>query len=219
MQAYLVSLWKFNEGVGITAYDSAGKNNGTINGAKWTTSQFGGALSFNGNGDYVNCGNDKSLNIDGEITVAAWIYPRSNFWGGIIDKGDNTAGHDDYGLWFNNGKIEFSFNWPERWNVYPNGDRFIGSTAVALNRWSHFAGTWDGNKVRLYVNGKLDSEFNWTQGIKSSNASVYIGVNPGGQEEYFNGIIDEVAIYKRALSAEQIQQLYRNNPKGSRNEM
>jgi hypothetical protein len=76
---------------------------------------------------------------------------------------------------------------------------------VELNRWSHFAGTWDGNKVRLYINGELDSEFDWTHGINSSGARLYIGVNPGGGDEYFSGMIDEVRIWRVALTKEEIR--------------
>ncbi|MHC4477404.1 MAG: LamG domain-containing protein [Planctomycetota bacterium] len=165
----------------------------------------GSALQFDGTNDYVNCGYDPSLNVSNQITVQTWIYPQANRWMGIVSKGDDVVRHDDYGLWFNSGKVELSFNWPERWGIYPAGDRFVGHTAVPLNQWSHFAGTWDGHAVRLYVNGQLDAEFPWTHGINSSGTELYFGVNPGGGDEYFKGIMDEVTILDRALSAEEIR--------------
>ncbi|MHC4739426.1 MAG: LamG domain-containing protein [Planctomycetota bacterium] len=174
----------------------------------------GTALDFDGR-DYVYCGNDESLEITAQITVEAWVYPRSNQWMGLVSKGDDVAGHDDYGLWLNNRRVEFSFNWPERWPIYPNGDRFIGNNQIPLNSWSHVAGTWDGSKLRIYINGQLDREFDWTYGINSSKASLYFGVNPGGGDEYFNGIMDEVRIWSRALDAQEIEGSMYNALEGS----
>jgi len=164
----------------------------------------GSALDFGG-GDYVFCGNDESLEITAQITAEAWVYPRSTQWMGLVSKGDDAVRHDDYGLWLNNRRVEFSFNWPERWSVYPNGDRFIGNNQIPLNGWSHVAGTWDGSKVRLYINGQLDREFDWTYGINASKAALYFGVNPGGGDEYFNGMMDEVRIWSRALDGQEIE--------------
>ncbi len=201
----MISYWKFDQRGGTTVYDFVGDNNGVINGAVWINGKVDGALSFNGSGDYVNCGNATSLNITGAITIKAWIYPTSSHWGGIVSKGDDIASHDDYALWFDNGVLEMSFNWPENWKM------FSGNISIPLNAWSYVGGTWDGNKVRLYVNGELDKEFNWSEGISTSSAELYIGVNLGGGNEYFNGKIDEVAIYDIALSSEEIQQEYQDN--------
>jgi hypothetical protein len=92
----LVGSWHLDEGSGTIAYDSSGNgNDGAIYGATWTTGKNGSALEFDGVDDYVNCGNDPSLNIADEITVIAWIYPTgkgdSNY-PRIVDKSSSTSG-------------------------------------------------------------------------------------------------------------------------------
>ena len=78
-----VGKWLFDDGAGDVTNDSSGKgNDGEIHGAQWVGGKFGEALEFNGVSDYVDCGNDASLNITDEITVAAWIkipQPTKNF--------------------------------------------------------------------------------------------------------------------------------------------
>jgi hypothetical protein len=70
----IVSHWKFDEGGGSIAYDSAGNNDGTVNGATWTTGKMNGALSFDGSNDYVSVPHDTTLNITGDITISVWLY-------------------------------------------------------------------------------------------------------------------------------------------------
>jgi hypothetical protein len=70
----LVGHWKFDEGEGTTAYDSSGEgNDGTVYGASWTTGVLGSALAFDGYNDYVDCGNDNSLDISGDKTISIWL--------------------------------------------------------------------------------------------------------------------------------------------------
>ena len=204
-----VSYWKFDEGSGTTADDSVNTNNGTlVNGPIRFTGKVGGALSFDGTNDYVVVSNSGDLRITNNITIEAWIKPATYHWGGIVCKGDDNAGHDDYSLWFNSGKNQMTFNWPEE-GVGAGGPN-IGNTVVPLNMWSHFVGVWDGAQIRLYVNGNLDAVFDRTKIITTTNANIYIGVSPSGSDEYFKGVIDEVAIFNRALTPQEIQQHYKN---------
>ena len=96
----LVGLWHFDEGNGTTAADSSDYgNDGTIHGATWTTGKPGSALKFDGNDDYVDCGNDPSLDIDEEITIMAWVKPNStNVLQIIAGKSRLTSGPKEWGI-------------------------------------------------------------------------------------------------------------------------
>jgi len=83
-----IGWWKFDEGEGNIAYDSAGNNHGTIYGAQWTTGQINGALDFDGVDDYVEIADDDSLTPSSEITISFWIYNRGGQGAGIYKCAD-----------------------------------------------------------------------------------------------------------------------------------
>ncbi|MFB9421176.1 LamG domain-containing protein, partial [Nonomuraea rubra] len=89
--------------------------------------------------------------------------------------------------------------------IHTTGEVGTGGTAsLPLNTWSHLAATYDGTTLRLYVNGVLTSERTAGGPIRTDNGVLRIGGN-SLWGEYFNGLIDEVRIYNRALNAVQIQ--------------
>ncbi len=200
----MIANWKFDEGDGSIADDSAGANHGTIYGAQWTTGKVGGALSFDGVNDYVNCGNDSVFDITDRITLAAWIKVNSFDigWQAIVTKGDGAwrlqrAGFGD--------TIEFACT-----GLLVNGGPWIfGNTPVNDSRWHHVAGVYDGSKLYLYVDGMLDVSKVATGTINTNDYPVYIGDNAEFlTRPYWNGRIDDVRIYERALSAGEIRGLY-----------
>jgi hypothetical protein len=203
----VVGMWLLNEGQGKEVKDISGnENHGELRGnAKWAKSgKFGGALELDGSSSFEVL-DSSSLHITDKITLMAWVFPKVTGWGGIISKGDDVANHDDYALWYNSGKIQMTFNWPEE-GVGAGGPN-VGNTAFPLNEWAHFAGTWDGNQIKVYINGKLDGTFDHPNPIKATNANFYVGVDPGGGDEFFNGVVDEVAVFHKSLSEKEINQL------------
>ena len=202
----LVAHWAFEEGRGSTVYDWAGNNHGTIHGAKWTTGRVGGALSFDGVDDYVDCGNDPLFDITGPITLTAWLKTSSgsSVWQGIVTKGEvlwkiqkHVSGSGDFECW---GLIGA-----------PRPGPYLSTVGVNMNdgQWHHIAGTYDGAAMRIYWDGLLNNSFSVSGTINTGSYPVYIGGVYGKPEYGFPGIIDEVAIYNRALSAEEIRQLYK----------
>jgi len=185
----LVGYWKLDEGSGTTAYDSSGYNNhGIIYGASWTSGKVNSALSFDGVDDYVDCGTDPSLMPTTAITLEAWFKASGvNAYATIV----STFYYEGYFLRINpNAGIEFA---PGICNSPPG--------TIQPGVWYHVVGTFDGTS-KIYVNGKLVS----SQGagyLAYTGQSLRIGNNPTA-ELWFNGIIDEVRIYNRALSAEEI---------------
>jgi hypothetical protein len=186
----LVGYWKLDEGLGTTAYDSSDYNNhGIVYGASWTSGKVNSALSFDGVDDYVDCGADASLMPTTAITLEAWFKASDvNTYATIV----STFYYEGYFLRINpNGGIEFA-----------PGICCSPPGTIQPGVWYHVVGTFDGTTSRIYVNGELVG----SQGsgyLAYTGQSLRIGNNPT-TGLWFNGIIDEVRIYNRALSQEEI---------------
>jgi len=190
---------------GGIAHDTSGNgNDGTIYGAKWTDGKFGSALSFDGVDDYVDCGNDASLNITDEITIEAWVNAKT-FAGSGIYRGIVVKKEDIY--YISNGYALVLGSPDNLWIfVVGDGSNDYRATAPAeTDKWVHLVGVKDSNKIYLYVNGE--------EHIGDSNPVLGPTTNPveigkwTGQE-CFHGTIDEVRIYNRALNETEIQNNY-----------
>jgi len=202
----LVGYWSFDEGSGSTAYDASGNgNDGTlINDPKWTAGKSGSALQFDGVDDYVDCGNDESLNITDAITIEAWIKwtidpsTTSDNWPTIVNRANDNGyrlAHSQTATYFEFGVIKAS------------GGYIASTTSPVKDVWYHVVGTYDLSKLRIYVNGKFENDFDLTGSISSNNYHTIIG-DRSALDRSFTGSIDEVRIYNRALSAEEIRYHY-----------
>jgi predicted GH43/DUF377 family glycosyl hydrolase len=203
------SWWRFNENTGTTAYDSSGLgNNGTISGAAWTAGKSGTALEFrrSDSSDVVNVGDRSSLEGFSALTISAWVYPYSYPQSGEIVKKDGV-----YLLRENNsgsGSVAFMV-WDSGGNRY---ELDVPDAYLLKNQWSLITATWDGYRMRIYKNGAIlagESDHNFDSLASNSNAFT-IGNQPGGGEG-FDGKIDDVMIFNRAITEDEIRYLY-NNP-------
>lgn len=193
----------FIEGYGSVVHDvSSSGNHGTINGATWTVGRYGHALSFDGD-DYVEVSDSESLNFGTEsFTLITWLYPTKQDAGqNIIYKGGRTdvAG---YRL-----TIEPSNVFACRVSDGTNFLMVTSNSEVSYNTWNFVAFVWDANAqtVKLYINGVLDAQQSGTVGNITNTLDLHIG---GYGTWFYEGIIDEVRIYSRALSPEEIKALY-----------
>jgi len=193
---HLNGSWHFDEGEGTTAYDSSGKgNDGTIYGASWTDGKFGEALDFDG--DYVDCGSDESLRISDEITVATWIKPYSMSGLKVIVTKQYSFELDRSG----SNKINFYIGDGSWWQ-----DHVTTTSSYTLQKWTYVVGVYDGSNLKIYIDGSLDNSKSTSVTFGTNSKHVYIGNGIGSY--YFHGMIDEVHIYDRALSADEISDLY-----------
>ncbi|HYH01113.1 MAG TPA: LamG-like jellyroll fold domain-containing protein [Terriglobales bacterium] len=196
----LVAAYGFNEGAGNSITDVSGNgNNGTISGAIWNTSgRYGAALSFNGSTSRVNVPDSSSLDLTSGMTLEAWVRPSSvSSWRTVLLK--EQSGGLVYGLYANSNS-----NRPSVHIYTSNEDDIRGNTRLGLNTWTHLAATYDGTVLRLFVNGTQVSSRTFGGSILTSAGALGIGGN-SVWGEYFSGLIDEVRIYNRALTAAEIQ--------------
>lgn len=183
------------------ALDSVDSNNGTlINGVTFGTGQFGQAFSLNGTNQYVDIPDSNSLDITNALTISAWINPTTVTSSRIVDK--ITVGvTDGYLLDILGGSLRMIA-----------GSRLLSGGTVATNTFQNVAGVYDGQFMRLYINGVqvASNDFGSIAPIPTNNRSLKIGVDSTGNGNLFSGLIDEVNIFNRALSASEIGQLALN---------
>lgn len=211
MALELVGLWHFDEGSGTTACDASGYgNDGTlVNEPAWVDGKIGKALEFDGVDDSVDCGNPASLdNIVDEITFIAYVKPFKAD-GCIVQKwewADWTGYH-----------LDISARRKTLNLIMGYGDKSVlilgTSLAEHLNKFVHIAFTASDSEAIFYVNGQAVSKTIPRKPIHLRNSKdVRIGGGSGWSGKYFNGVIDEVKIYGRALSAEEIREDYEGTP-------
>ncbi len=200
-----VSEWDFNEGAGNTAGDGAGANNGTLVGdTAWspdTPDGSGAALVFDGSGDYVRIGDHSSLHLTGQLTLMAWVKETAiGQYAKVISR---RSGSYFYFLGVDNG--------------HPYGGIGDGTTytvtgkslLMSLDRWNHLALVYDDSVDRmfLHVDG-TERESSVTQSLPATvGVDLAIGADSQGTASYFNGDVDDVAVYDRALTDPEIRGL------------
>jgi len=197
----LVCWFRFNEGSGDKTYDWKQGLEGTIHGATWVTGYIGKALSFDGSDDYVEVSDNDLLDISDAITIEAWIYPtsESSVFQGIVAKYEWSADQREYELGLKDGKVRFLTSSD---GTTSTEDYLDSPYELTLFQWYHVVAVFDGNYKYLYINGKMVAKKQWSNTIFKGTSPLWIGRSDGTQ--FYNGIIDEVRIYKRALTPEEI---------------
>jgi len=159
--AELVGWWKFDETSGNIAYDSSGNgNDGRLQGdPQWVEGWVGGALEFDGSGDYVDCGNAASLDIygaDAQVTIALWVKTPNvgQVHGSLVTKGEWKEGYS----------LLIKGEPRKLWAV--DSDTTLSADPLTNDQWYHVAVTTDGatGEVKFYINGQLS-------GVRKKNSS------------------------------------------------
>lgn len=203
----LVSFWTFDESdmEGDTVKDVWGSNHGAAAKCKIVEGKIGNGMEFDGANDRVNCGNDESLNLTDALTIELWMQPTAAGEGGPnagpICKAE-AAVDWSWQLRYNapGGFMGFQFN------AEPGGSTWISvQENLSPDEWYHIAGTFDGSEIKCYLNGVVKGTGRMA-GITGGNGSLLIGED--GWVNVFVGVVDEVRIYNRALSEDEIQHNY-----------
>ena len=210
----LIAYWSFDEKTisGKDVKDVIGGNHGVLNGnPKSVPGKVGGALQFDGTNS-VDVEGTEDLNFNGkdEMTVMAWVNSGDDddpvqgivagCCGTIVAQRDATS----WALRYDgrNPGTEIEFIVQPGWQ----GDGGFGVSKFPKGEWHHIVAIVDSNKVYIYVDGEMAIEGNYSGPMSSVSSEVDIGhASDGG----FIGIIDEVAIYNRALSADEIKKNFK----------
>ncbi|MDE0314812.1 MAG: LamG domain-containing protein [Candidatus Poribacteria bacterium] len=220
-------MWTFEEGEGKTVKDLSGKgSDGVFVGdVKWAEAKFGGGIEFSGEvaQNYVRIGKEgepatlAALNFKDSkgFSIHAWVFatipPNGKC---VIWKGKGcsswsqfllgTGAHENVGGRINRASFHFrTRSAPERFEA-------LGEE-LPQNEWVHMVGVWDGTKIYIYVNGKLQGSADAVGQPWDSFEAVYIGADAGCNEPngrcHWGGIIDEIVIFNVPLSEDEIKSL------------
>jgi hypothetical protein len=193
-----VARWEFEEDAGTTASDSAGGHDGTVVGALWAPGKTGTALWFDGVDDYVDCGTDSLLN-PAEMTLTLWVCPQTTYvmTQSLVARVGSGTYEGDYSIelglmgevtgWFGNGSARVAV---------------AGARNLTGGEWTHLALTRDGWELALYMDGASRTRVDYT--IEPGNGGYPLRM--GGPAPY-QGKLDDVRLYDRALSPEEIAQI------------
>jgi len=220
----LVGYWSFDgpDSENAVVFDRSGQgNDGTITGATKAIGKVGQALNFNGSSDYVEITDDTALDLPSSYTISAWVnadtLSRTDVgkWNSIISKGatgETAATNHNYGLMYNG---EGDLGTVDRWglsfeNSIGTNCNLVGNAAANTGQWYHVVGVFDdaANVTRIFVDGIQQNQAACALTVNTNNRPVRIGTDEHTSGIPWDGKIDEVRIYNRVLSAEEILRLY-----------
>lgn len=202
------------------ANDSSGNgNNGTVYGATLVADRFGkpsSAYSFNGINNYISTANSNSLSINGDITMVAWIfdYGASNHYHTILNKRINSNwSYDlDYSFYYGPGGSPTEVNkifTGRRFNTTIPSDYQFSNDTISFNQWQCVIVTIQNNMTTFYLNGK-NAGYNINGNIFANpmvDQPVGLTIGSANPGEWMSGIIDDIRIYNRALTQQEISYL------------
>jgi hypothetical protein len=202
----LVSWWR-GETNTLDAWDS---NNGTALGVQYANGKVGRAFS----NPFVTVPDAPSLRMTNALTIEAWVNPSSvTSVRVILSKYEyplqqplGTQSAYLLGL-TNNGALFFTLT-PN--SAVRNNTTLLTTNTIPINQWSHVAATYDGTLMRLFINGSPVAQTNYTANIFPGSTALGIGGFAGGTSSpwQYAGLIDELSLYNRALSAAEIQSIF-----------
>jgi hypothetical protein len=177
-------------------------NNGVLSGAVTVDGIFGQALYFNGSSSSVSVPNITGLNVSNGLSISAWIKPEFS---------DNGIANDDYYCIVDNEYGSWQLGiYPGEGVTFTIGNTYtiLGGNGLHINEWNHILATWDGAVMRSYINGVLQSDSaQLLPSVDNTTGELFIGRSADGY--FFKGIIDEVMIFNRGLSAAEGDSIFK----------
>lgn len=195
----VLGVWLFDEIInGDTAEDSSGNDkDGTIGGnPKLAEGIFGKALEFDGASDFVDV--PVNLNEYEEVTAVVWTHTDKQPPGERYQIISNDQG--SYGRCIQIRPSNY-------WIFHTEGQALTHAVVPTLNSWEHLAATWTTDEVNFYIDGKLAATGVGDSPVYNDGASVNIGRN-FGQKDYYDGLLDEVALFSTVLSEDEIKEIF-----------
>ena len=209
----IVGLWLFDEGNGQKARDISGKTNdgALVNDPKWVSGKFGKALEFDGKDDYVEMSlPDVFSDIpNNDFTISFWVNVQDisgsgTVWTRIMEARHDNSNYVQFDIQINNGELGI--------NVIDAGAErtIIVDSPISADTWYHVTGTWDADEdsVKLYLDGVQQLTTGTVPASPGTQRTLDVGRRSDGSDlTYFDGIIDEFAVFNVALTEEEIESL------------
>jgi len=199
---YLVAYWRFDDGSGTTAHDT----HHIVYETNKDGTKFINALSFDGENDYVEVPDSNSLDAQDYLTIVAWVYPRG------VPTG--ASGDDRWIIVEKLGAYYMTYDYNQKLAVYwydtSSEGYHVSNATIPTNTWTFVASVWDGSYVHLYINGELDRSVATSTPGRVNNNPLHIGYESSSLPRSFNGIMDEIYIFNKSLTQEEIWDLYNN---------
>ncbi|HYG78333.1 MAG TPA: LamG-like jellyroll fold domain-containing protein [Planctomycetota bacterium] len=208
----LAGHWKFDEGLFGVVTDEAGNDCSLrVFNPVWTTGRVGGAMEFNGRNAHAEVDNSAPLNLTGTVTVCAWIKlnvgGRDQKIAGIMgERGGGNGGGYKLSVYADN-KLDFEIR-PATGIVINRN--VTGGTVLAPGVWYHVMGVYNDseNFMATYINGALERRVMTSASLSRTTGKFTVGAEPWAPgENRFNGLIDDLRVYNRALNAAEIRAL------------
>ncbi len=207
----LVGLWHLDEGRGARSNDYSIYNGDhdaalhNMDASAWVEGRIGKAIRFDGRDDYLDMGKKRQLAPKRGLTVAAWIQPDSIAGTqAVFSKADTGERGSGYSLRVVDGALEGAL-------YTPDGKRCAARAGkIRAGEWQHVAMTWNGRAAVLYVDGGKVGEFA-CKGRKPSGNRLLVGRDSAAASSFFRGVMDELRLYNRGMSAADILRQFHLN--------
>ena len=210
----LRGYWTFDSGSGNNLIDSAGDNDGDINGASWISAKYDKGLYFDGNSDYVKLTDWGVFDGSSSLSVSTWINPSSLSYADdghfsnhaqlVGKQGSNSDDNYELAL-LDTGEV----------GVYVDNGNNVQITGGSVNtgNWYHVTSTYGDGRLELYVNGDKVASISASGALVTNTHPVEFGGDSGGNYGggnyfWYDGKMDETRIYDRELSSSEVQELY-----------
>lgn len=199
----LVAHYSFDSVDDSVAHDS-GRNgiHGEVHGATYVPLEKGAALEFDGMDDHVRVPASTHLRLEKQLSLEVWLNPRVVSTGTVISKNGCSTLRQNYGLNQQESGLLFqSVKCPEL-------EMMVRTGRLLPDRWSHVATTCDGRYLKIYIDGELRSSEDLGEfALGSFDGPLFIGANHYGGRlgSHYQGQVDDLRIYNRALSADEVQ--------------
>lgn len=204
--------------------DQSGSNNhatdeGTMTDGDYEAGKYLSSLDFDGTNDALNINKDYGFDTNNTFTFATWVYFDSvTSWQTMI--GQDTTDFSNYAAFYFQKTTNSSATCGRTNNsftiILPQSGTDCdfqiaeSTTTAAISTWYHLAATYDGQKLRMYVNGQLEDETTTSVSVASQTGNLHLGTGyyADNASDFVNGKLDETRIYSRSLSPSEIQKLY-----------
>jgi uncharacterized repeat protein (TIGR02543 family) len=192
-----------------SANDVIGNNNGALqNGATFAPGKVGTAFSFDGVNDYVLVPDSRGLDASSGLTIETWLKTS-----GTADYSRIVSKYNDPAFGGDNNGFGFGFNTGgtmrcDIGNGFGSYTVALNSTVVANGQWHHAAVVFGSSHATVYVDGVAGTPVALTGFAPDTTQPLYLGQDPAVAGRFYTGLLDEVSIYNRALSASEVQAIY-----------